>query len=258
MGTLIWNLPGIGDLDEKLLATASGVRTVADFKQWTRDCIRPILPHEALLCGLGHLHAAGVAIEYLVLVDYPAAHLEAIRNRAGAIDSPIVRRWLAKPEPLMFDAEHPWPDTPEGWLESFRRHDLRNLVAHAIADPHRSLGSYHGFCHIPERPGQRHLDLIRTLAPVMHEVLYRAIDYYGTEREPDPVLTEREREILQWVSHGKTNAEIASLVGLSETTVKHYISGVFNKLSVSNRSQLVRRLVKMESQKTPGAGTRLL
>lgn len=258
MGTLISNLPGVGDLDEQLLATANGVHTVADFKQWTRDCIRPLLPHEALLCGLGHLHAAGVAVEYLVLVDYPVAHLEAIRNRAGAIDSPIVRRWLAQPEPLIFEAEHPWPDTPENWLESFRRHDLRNLVAHAIADPPRSLGSYHGFCRIPGRPGQRHLDLIRILAPVMHEVLYRAIDYYGTERKPVLALTEREREILHWVSQGKTNAEIASLVGLSENTVKHYVSGTFQRFGVCNRAQLVRQLVKMESQQAPGAGTQLL
>ena len=117
-----------------LLDSAASILTVDEFKQWTRDVLRPILPHEALLCGLGHLHAAGVALDYVVLVDFPAQHLEAIRNRAGAIDSPIVHRWMIERQPLLFDGEEPWPDCPPGWLESFRRHDLRNIAAHAVFD----------------------------------------------------------------------------------------------------------------------------
>ena len=245
-------------MDQTLLSSAAGVRTVADFKQWTRDCIRPILPHEALLCGIGHLHAAGVAMEYLVLVDYPAEHLEAIRNRAGAIDSPIVRRWFAHPEPLLFEAEQPWPDTPKDWLASFRRHDLRNLAAHAFADTERSLGSYHGFCRILGPLGQHHVDLLHTLAPVMHEALVRAIDYYGETSEPDAILSKREQEVLRWASEGKSNAEIAKRTGLSESTVKHHLTHIFAKLGVPNRAQLVRSLAERNDRQPRGFSTRLL
>ena len=245
-------------MDPKLLDSAAGVRTVAEFKQWTRDCIRPILPHEALLCGLGHLHAAGVAIDYLVLVDYPAAHLEGIRNRAGAIDSPIVRRWFARPEPLLFEAEQPWPDVPAHWLDSFRRYDLRNLVAHAIADTERSLGSYHGFCRLPGRPEPRHLEILRRLVPLMHEVLVRAIDYYGEANEPDAILSKREQEVLRWASQGMSNAEIANRTGLSESTVKHHLTHIFAKLGVPNRAQLVRSLAERNGREPPGYSTRLL
>jgi hypothetical protein len=47
-----------------------------------------------------------------VTIDYPVGHLDGIRNRAGGIDTPILRRWLATHEPQLFEADDPWPDVP--------------------------------------------------------------------------------------------------------------------------------------------------
>ena len=68
------------------------LKTVDEFKEWTRKRIRPIFPHETLACGYGHLHAGGVSLDYMIGVDYPVDHLQKIRNRAGGIDTPILRR----------------------------------------------------------------------------------------------------------------------------------------------------------------------
>src|SRR5207237_285031 len=43
-------------------------------------------------------------------------------------------------------------------------------------------------------------------------------------------LTEREREILELIARGKTNAEIATLLNLSAKTVSNYISNVLLKV----------------------------
>ena len=48
-------------------------------------------------------------------------------------------------------------------------------------------------------------------------------------------LTERELEILEMVSKGLTNQEIADRLFLSENTIKKYISNILNKLQVNNR-----------------------
>lgn len=48
-------------------------------------------------------------------------------------------------------------------------------------------------------------------------------------------LTERELEILEMVSKGLTNQEIADCLFLSENTIKKYISNILNKLQVNNR-----------------------
>lgn len=48
-------------------------------------------------------------------------------------------------------------------------------------------------------------------------------------------LTSREREVHYWVSQGKTNDEIAAILGISANTVKNHLSPIFQKLGVENR-----------------------
>jgi DNA-binding NarL/FixJ family response regulator len=51
-------------------------------------------------------------------------------------------------------------------------------------------------------------------------------------------LSEREREVVVAVAQGKSNADIASTLFLSEATVKTHITRTFAKLDVTNRVQL--------------------
>jgi DNA-binding NarL/FixJ family response regulator len=52
-------------------------------------------------------------------------------------------------------------------------------------------------------------------------------------------LTERETEVLQMVSRGLTNNEIASLLGMSFHTVASHVKHIYRKLAVSSRSEAV-------------------
>lgn len=55
-------------------------------------------------------------------------------------------------------------------------------------------------------------------------------------------LTSREREIMEQVSHGLTNKEIARNLSLSEKTIKHYMSNIMQKLQVRNRVEAVLQM----------------
>ena len=55
-------------------------------------------------------------------------------------------------------------------------------------------------------------------------------------QEGDP-LSPQEQRVLALVAQGKTNKEIAAVLGLSDKTVKNYLSNTFQKLRVSRRSQ---------------------
>lgn len=57
------------------------------------------------------------------------------------------------------------------------------------------------------------------------------------ERRPQPFveLTEREEEILRYVCQGQSNKEIGDAIGLTEKTVKHYMTNILQKLHARNR-----------------------
>ena len=52
-----------------------------------------------------------------------------------------------------------------------------------------------------------------------------------------PRLTEREREIVTWVSRRKSSADIARILGIAERTVNFRIEKVMRKLNVATRTQ---------------------
>lgn len=50
-------------------------------------------------------------------------------------------------------------------------------------------------------------------------------------------LNPRERDVLRLLAHGRSNAEIAAQLFLSEGTVRNYVSSIFTKLGVNDRTQ---------------------
>lgn len=58
--------------------------------------------------------------------------------------------------------------------------------------------------------------------------------------DPDP-LTERERQVLREAESGTSTAAIAARLGLSEGTVRNYLSEAISKLGAANRAEAARR-----------------
>ena len=54
-------------------------------------------------------------------------------------------------------------------------------------------------------------------------------------------LTPREREVLGWVSAGKTNRQIADIVGASARTIAKHLERVYDKLGVETRTAAAMR-----------------
>ena len=58
-------------------------------------------------------------------------------------------------------------------------------------------------------------------------------------------LTPRAAETLLWLSQGKTNSDIATILGISESTVKKYVQEIFEKLGVETRSSATLRALEV-------------
>lgn len=58
-------------------------------------------------------------------------------------------------------------------------------------------------------------------------------------------LTPRVAEVLLWVAQGKTNADIATILGISEWTVKKHVLEIFEKLGVETRTAASLRAIEV-------------
>jgi len=63
---------------------------------------------------------------------------------------------------------------------------------------------------------------------------------HGDEINPNSPLTERETEVLNLLSRGLANKQIATTLGISEHTVKFHVSSIYQKLNATNRTEAVR------------------
>ncbi|MGH3635488.1 MAG: response regulator transcription factor, partial [Mycobacterium sp.] len=90
------------------------------------------------------------------------------------------------------------------------------------------------------------LDVIGSSGPVLPQV----DDLIGLDSAPPAAggdddtrllreLTSREAEVLRAIAAGKTNAQVAALLFVTEGTVKSHVKQILRKLGASNRTEAV-------------------
>ena len=240
---------------------AATIEKIDCFKNWIRSCVRPLLPHGALVCVHGRTHGLGVSVEYVVTVDFPVKYLLAIRNSSGHMDTPIARLWYQHQAPIFFDANHPLVDMPETWFEHFSKHSLSNIAADGVLDKPRCLATYFSFHQLPALNEMELRCTFKILTPLLHETITRVVRH--DQKRADSIecnyrlLTNREQEIATFISHGKSNGVIAQLLCLSENTVRNHVSRIFDKTGCSNRAGLAN-IVLLHEQSQFGIGMKVL
>src|SRR5262249_3119435 len=86
--------------------------------------------------------------------------------------------------------------------------------------------------------------------------LIQALQLAHAAQPEDPVkrfgLTARELEVIHTIVEGYSNKEIAQRFSISEQTVKHHLSSIFDKVGVSNRLELALFSVHNQLQNKKG------
>ncbi len=77
------------------------------------------------------------------------------------------------------------------------------------------------------------------LDPTVTRKVLEKVKRLASGHQPDEIatLSAQERRVLALVAEGKTNKEIAAAMGLSDKTVKNYLSHVFEKLNLTRRAE---------------------
>ncbi len=96
----------------------------------------------------------------------------------------------------------------------------------------------------------------------LNEQMYRLAGTESTgvvnagEGAEKTMFSPRENEVLYWASMGKTYAEIASIAGISVSTVKFHVKNAVHKLGVSNARQAIRLGIELDLIKSAASVAR--
>ncbi|MCC4118010.1 response regulator transcription factor [Aromatoleum toluclasticum] len=163
-----------------------------------------------------------------------------------------------QPDILVFDADPPGAE-PGRVLASLRRSHPGTailMVASALTDKRVEDALLQGVSGFVAKScdSREYADAMRAIRrgeiwlgreKLAHALtsLIDAINLPGHAREPIAIvekLSPREEEIVQLISRGCTNKEIARALGMSDKTVKAHLSHIFAKLGVTRRAQLTQ------------------
>lgn len=89
--------------------------------------------------------------------------------------------------------------------------------------------------------GENYIDA--TMTPLLKEKKYME-ELQQEARSKDKLLSGREMEVLCYLAEGLYNKEIASVLQISEKTVKNHVSNIFKKIGVSDRTQAAVYAIK--------------
>jgi LuxR family quorum-sensing system transcriptional regulator SolR len=80
--------------------------------------------------------------------------------------------------------------------------------------------------------------MMTLLATITHEAMLR-VAQPSLQGQMTGALSERESEVLRWTGVGKTTAEIATILSLSENTIKFHVKNATSKLQTNNKTAAV-------------------
>lgn len=188
---------------------------------------------------------------HFALSGYPRAW----RTRYDALGyfrvDPVVAHAMASSIPLFWDEIARDTSQVETFFREAAEHGLGHGVSAAIAGRHGDLALFS-----LARDTSRAIDAdaayrhrlrarLNWHATVLHEAVRRVVlTHEGAPRVSAP-LTEREKDCLMWAADGKTTADIARALDITERTVLFHIESAGRKLGVSGRHSIIARAVAL-------------
>lgn len=180
-----------------------------------------------------------------IISNWPPELLTAYEQEGLMLNSPLLRRLRNSSLPFSYDVSdiNNARDDDKGktviaLLERFRMPRCAHFPTHDAA----------GLRGCVSLSGDRELFTHQEMSELSY-ISVHVYDRLGQIRQMDTrladALTDREIDCLTWTAAGKTSAEIANIVGLSEHTVNHYLNRATKKLDTVNRTQAVAKALRI-------------
>jgi DNA-binding CsgD family transcriptional regulator len=196
--------------------------------------LRALQPHRMFVYGIADFRADRNNLCHIG-GNFPASFIDDESTGRRSTLQRLVKEWFSVRKPVY------WSSATD---DRYRADGLPELATalHGVADAGNQSATWFAF-------GKSAFDsrddyIIRVIVPHLHAAL--GTNAARTQRpswvEP---LTPREREVLQWLSKGKANAEIGIVLGISICTVRVHIQNIFKKLHANNRTHAAARAMQL-------------
>jgi DNA-binding CsgD family transcriptional regulator len=222
-----------------LIQTAKSVGTEQQFRRLLHVSSK-LMPIEKIHVSVASLNAAStiVGTSRQININYPTIWLSRYRESKLVQIDPVA--------PRLFSGEHPviWGDLrkiaknskDKSFYGQAAEFGLREGFSFGKRFSNMESGSFFS-CEGQEIGAhKRHTAVISFLMQFMHEALSKV--HLGLLKD-QPLLTYREKQVLNRAKFGKTDSEIAVQVGISRRTVKFHVENAMRKLQANNRTQAI-------------------
>lgn len=178
----------------------------------------------------------------IFIENYPPAWAEQFVGERLFCQDPMVQACLRTNAGFLWSRIHELIQLNSGQrtlLETAARVGLKE----GLTIPACVAGEWTGSCSLARPRGgrivQRHLLVAQVIGVFGFQAARRIVSGGALIIPQRPVLNPRQRECTVLVGQGKTDWEIAGILGLSRITVRHYLADARARYDVSTRQQLI-------------------
>ena len=228
------------------------VRELRQFFLWSQGQLQALLPHAVLVCmQFDHAHAL-LRLECLHGSVMDEAAVAALCDRRLGLAVRAARHCsVAGALPSMADAGSVATPALLPFQDELLASGHANVLLHG-SGVLAGTATVFALFGMPMRPGARHAYFLELLLPHLHLALLRLgrplvapAVRKGVASGAPRKLSAREVEIMHWLREGRSNAQIALILGLSALTVKNHLQRIYRLLGAGNRTQAVTRSVAL-------------
>lgn len=200
--------------------------------------LKSLIPFDYGLCGLAKIDKNGMKPDFdITNGSYPNEWLEVyLANEYFKID-PVPKENFTHFNIQFWDDSYKKYDTPKKFVSEARDFGLLKGYTYGVKNLSSTQGSLLSLAGPNLDRDERTEAIIKLVTPHIHQCYVRVIQETG-KKSVSP-LSEREKEVLNWVGQGKSSWDISVILGISERTVKFHVDNIKIKLNAVSRSHAV-------------------
>ncbi|MCR4288189.1 MAG: LuxR C-terminal-related transcriptional regulator, partial [Deltaproteobacteria bacterium] len=216
-----------------LIQVAVNCKTEADIVRATA-MLKDLVSAEKGICCLGD--ASSGRLEKYINLNYPPEWLAMYAENEFYRHDPIVRyNYSFFNTQLWTDAVNIFNDRPcVDLMNNASEFGLKYGIASGV-NGEGFRGSLVSFSSSKNHFTKHHLKILDVVTPHIHQALVRICEL-ASKNGRRQSLSEREKEVLNWMKAGKTNWEISVILNISERTVKFHVQNIERKLDAVNKA----------------------